>query len=74
MATLYPVPVYVDGSYTGSVEKGTINQPFKSFVSGANAAAPGGRVIVRPGSYSAVGNYDKPMAIKAPQGGVTLGN
>ncbi len=74
MATLYPIPVYVDGSYTGSVEKGTITQPFRSFVTGANAVAPDGRVIVRPGSYAAVGSYDKPMTIKAPQGGVTLKN
>ena len=73
MATLYPVPVYVDGSYTGSVEKGTITQPFKSFSAGAKAVAPDGRVIVRPGSYAAAGSYDKPMTIKAPQGGVTLG-
>ncbi|MGH9846019.1 MAG: M12 family metallopeptidase, partial [Blastocatellia bacterium] len=68
MATLYPIPVYVDGSYTGSVEKGTATQPFKSFVAGANAVAPDGRVIVRPGSYAAAGSYNKPMTIKAPQG------
>ncbi len=74
MATLYPIPVYVDGSYTGSVEKGTSTQPFKSFVAGAKAVAPDGRVIVRPGSYAAAGSYNKPMTIKAPQGGVTLGN
>lgn len=72
MATLYPIHVYVDGSYTGSVEKGTATQPFKSFGAGANAVAPDGRVIVRPGSYAAAGSYDKPMTIKAPQGGVTL--
>jgi Astacin (Peptidase family M12A) len=74
MSSLYPVPVVVDGSYTGSVEKGTFKQPFKSFGAGAEAVAPGGIVIVRPGSYGAAGSYDKPMTVKAPQGGVTLGN
>jgi len=74
MSSLYPVPVFVDGSYTGKVEKGTSDQPFKSFVAGAEAVAPGGRVIVRPGSYAAAGSYDKPMTIKAPRGEVTLGN
>ena len=74
MSSLYPVPVFVDGSYTGKVEKGTSDQPFKSFVAGAEAVAPGGRVIVRPGSYAVAGSYDKPMRIKAPRGEVTLGN
>ena len=73
MAGLYPIPVVVDAGYSGKDEKGTFKQPFKSFVAGADAVAPGGTVIVRPGAYAAAGNYDKPMTIKAPQGGVTLG-
>jgi hypothetical protein len=73
--TMYRLyPVFVDGSYTGSVERGTFRQPFKNFGAGAEAVAPGGTLIVQPGSYAAAGSYDKPMTIKTPQGGVTLRN
>jgi Astacin (Peptidase family M12A) len=64
-------PVFVDASHDGG-EKGTFKQPFKGFRAGADAVAPGGTLIVRPGSYAAAGSYDKPMTIKAPQGEVTL--
>lgn len=65
---------FVDKNYAGSVELGTLEQPFRSFVNGANLVPKYGTVFVEPGSYAAVGVYNKPMTVKAPRGGVTLGN
>jgi len=65
---------WVDQNYTGDVQKGTDWQPFKSFTTGAYVVPRYGTVFVQPGSYAAVGTYNKPMTIKAPLGGVILGN
>ena|GEM_PF-3108522 len=64
---------YVDRNYAGT-QVGSIEQPFTSFFDGVNSVPRKGTVFVQPGHYSAVGIYNKPMKIKAPQGGVTLGN
>ena len=65
---------FVDRNYAGSTQLGTPDMPFRSFIDGATTVPGKGEVFVQPGSYFAVRVYSNPMTIKAPRGGVTLGN
>lgn len=71
----YPIGFwcYVDRNFAGSPQTGSIDHPFTSFIDGVMIAPRKGTLFVQPGHYSAVRIYDKPMIIRAPQGGVTLG-
>ena len=64
---------FVDGSYSGT-ENGTFEQPYSQFTTGEAAMPWGGVLWIQPGTYSAVGTYNKAMTLKAPLGGVILGN
>lgn len=64
---------FVDKNFGGVIGIGTQELPLKSFTDGVASVPRMGTVFVQPGSYSAVGVYSKPMIIKAPGGGVTLG-
>jgi hypothetical protein len=76
MSFLYPQPDwrFVDGTYTGAPQLGTFLNPFTTFAAGESSAPSGGTVwMLQPGNYFALGSHSKPMSIKAPLGGVTLG-
>lgn len=74
MSFIYPEPdwVFVDQSYTGG-EQGTFLQPYTLFNTGALVVPAGGTVIIQPGNYDEVGTYMKAMTLRAPLGGVILG-
>jgi astacin len=75
MSFLYPQPnwLFVDGAYTGGTENGMFLTPYKLFPPGFAATPAGGTLWVQPGAYSSVGTYNKAVTIRAPLGGVTLG-
>ena len=51
MATAAARPIYVDQSYTGSAENGTLANPYKTIGAAAAVAGPGDVVYVRAGTY-----------------------
>jgi hypothetical protein len=65
---------FVDGSYGGVVESGTFVEPYKQFPDGEAAVPSGGVLWVQPGTYAAVGTYNKALTLQAPLGSVTLGD
>jgi hypothetical protein len=75
MSFLYPYGDwrFVDASY-GGTEYGMFLAPYRAFTTGASEVPSGGTVWIQPGTYSAVGIYTKAMTLRAPLGGVTLGN
>lgn len=75
MSLMYPEngTVFVDKHYTGTIEAGTLYWPFKSFNTGYSVAPALGTVVIKPGSYNETGLYSKAMLLKAPLGGVVLG-
>jgi len=75
MQAMYPEPgdVFVDGTYTGFFQFGTLRLPFKTFPQGASAVNVNGRVIIHPSTYTGnAGVYTKRMTLRAPLGGVVL--
>lgn len=74
MSFLYPQPGwrFVDWVYSGKTETGVFQQPHREFVDGEAAAPNNGTLFVQPGTYSAVGVYNKPLRVKAPIGPVLL--
>jgi hypothetical protein len=73
---LYPFPGdrWLDRAYTDTSD-GTFEKPYKSAtLVGALAAVPsGGTLLIKYGNtYSAVGTYQTPVTIMAPNGAVTL--
>ena len=74
MSFLYAEPDwrFVDNSYTGT-ESGTFLEPFQAFNAGASDVPSGGTVIIQPGSYNQTGTYTKTMTLRAPLGGVVIG-
>ena len=75
MSLMYPEngTVFVDKHYTGTIAVGTLYWPFKSFNAGYSFAPALGTVVIKPGSYNETGLYSKAMLLKAPLGGVVLG-
>jgi hypothetical protein len=63
---------FVDQTYTGA-ENGTFINPYKQFITGVNNAPSGSTLWIQPGSYSAIGTYNKPMYLESPLGNVVLG-
>lgn len=74
MSFLYSYPdwVFVDGAYSG-FQLGTFDLPYVTFATGYAATPNHGTLILQPGSYSALNTYTRPLTIRAPLGGVTLG-
>ena len=74
MSFIYPEANwrFVDGAY-GGTENGSFLEPYRQFTTGEAATPSGGVLWIQPGTYSAVGTYNKAMTLKAPLGGVTLG-
>jgi len=75
MSLMYPETgtIFVNKKYTGTVEAGTLIQPFKSFNTGYSVAPEFGTVVIMSGSYNETGVYSKAMMLKTPLGGVVLG-
>ena len=75
MSFLYAEPDwrFVDKSYAGT-ESGTFLEPFQAFDVGVADVPSGGTIIIQPGSYNKTGTYTKAMTLRAPLGGVVIGN
>jgi len=81
---VWPATCYVDQAYAGepggeSEPRGVAEQPFIKFTQGMELAEAWGlrrqaegKVIVNPGHYAAIGEYDYPTTIEAPAGEVYL--
>jgi subtilase family serine protease len=68
-------PVYVDFSYTGSFQDGTINYPYATLAQGTNAVSPGGTIFIIGGGSSAPTAFlSKPMTITAQDGAANIIN
>ncbi|MFQ5590957.1 MAG: M12 family metallopeptidase [Phycisphaerae bacterium] len=60
---------------TTCLEFGTFSCPYRRFSTGvSNTPARGTLWILRPGNYAATGTHSKAMTLRAPLGGVVLGN
>ncbi len=76
MSLLYPPGDwrFVDPNFSGSPNSGTFLRPYLSFSAGHDNVPAGGTVALQPAHYSAVGTISKAMTLRAPLGGVQLGN
>jgi hypothetical protein len=67
-------PVWVDFNYTGSIQSGTYNFPFKKFTNAVNAVAPNGTVFIKTAGHSAETNkITKAVRIVSPYGAASIG-
>ncbi|HSD82911.1 MAG TPA: M12 family metallopeptidase, partial [Anaerolineae bacterium] len=57
----------------GLIQTGDCLLPYGVFASAVTATPAGGLLWIEPGSYSAIGTYDKSITLKAPNGLVVLG-
>jgi subtilase family serine protease len=68
-------PVFVDFNYTGSVQNGSYDFPYRTLAGGINAVSPGGTIIIRSGgSSSETPTITKSMTIIAQDGSSSVGN
>jgi hypothetical protein len=65
-------PVWVDFNYLGVI-LGTYDYPYKTLAAGVNAVAPGGTIVIKPGTSTESMYIAKPMSIKAIGSGATIG-
>jgi hypothetical protein len=74
MSFLYPQSDwrFVDWSYGGD-QTGSFLQPYTLIINAMNAAPDNGTVWIQPGSYWEGGTWSKPITLRAPLGGVTIG-
>jgi hypothetical protein len=74
MSVMYPAygTVFVNGAYVGP-EEGTLLAPYRLFNTAANVVPVFGEIVIQPGSYHETGVYTKNMVLKAPLGGVVIG-
>jgi hypothetical protein len=66
-------PVYVDGSYAGSAERGTETEPFRTVLKGVYAVPEHGTVYIEAGTYSETFKLPKGMTLRARNGTVLIG-
>lgn len=76
MSFLYPEADwrFVDADYSGTQNGTTFFEPYEQFGAGYANTPESGVLWVQPGTYLAIGTYDKAITINGPIGGVTLGN
>lgn len=76
MSFLYPEANwrFADGSYTGSTENGGFLTPYKQVSAGITGTPVGGTLWIQPNSYAETGTYSNAITIRAPLGGVSIGN
>ena len=74
MSVLYPEhgTVFVNGAY-GGLQLGTLLQPYRYFNTAASVVPVYGEIVIQPGNYPETGVYTKNMVLKAPLGGVVIG-
>jgi hypothetical protein len=74
MSFIYPEDDwrFVDGYYSGT-ETGSFLEPYSRFTTAEAATPEGGVLWIQPGTYSAVGTYDKAVTLEAALGDVRLG-
>jgi hypothetical protein len=72
----YPIGFwcFVDKYFDGFISFGTLEFPYLNIQDAVTSVPRKGTIFIKPGSYSAVGVYNKPMTIRAPDGGVKLGS
>lgn len=63
---------FVDSTYSGA-QNGNFIEPYRDYKQGINSTPSNGTLWIQPGRYSGTGVYNKPMILRAPLGGVTLG-
>jgi subtilase family serine protease len=67
--------VYVEFSYTGSVQNGTYFEPYKTLAGGVGGVISGGTIFIKNGgSSSETLTISKPLKISAIGGTATVGN
>lgn len=66
-----PRAVYADAAWFGG-EIGTTQRPFNSFFEVMSDAFPGNDVVMKTGTYSAIGTWTKPVLVMADGGTVVL--
>jgi hypothetical protein len=71
---LGPNTVYVDGVTFNDGHNGTIFRPLHTVREGRDAAADGGILSIVPGRYNERLTFNRQLTIRAPIGGVTIGN
>jgi len=74
MWLMYPPTstIFVNKYHVG-IEAGTLIYPFKSFNTAYSVVPNYGNLVIFPGSYNETGLYNKAVTLKAPFGGVILG-
>jgi subtilase family serine protease len=72
----YAGPIFVDFNYTGSVQNGSYDFPYKTLAGGVSAVSTGGTIYIRSGGSSAEPpqTITKTMNIYANDGSATIGN
>ncbi len=75
MSFIYPESNwrFVDRTYIGSTADGNFLTPYKQFTTAMNNMPNNSILWLQPGTYSAVGVYNKPSVLEAPLGNVALG-
>jgi len=77
MSFLYPQPNwrFLGGGCTSGlcVASGSFIDQYSRFGEGVNNTPESGTLWIQPGTYSAIGTYNKPLIVQAPLGGVVLG-
>jgi uncharacterized protein (TIGR03437 family) len=73
IASLYPRGDvrFVNANHTGS-QAGSFLLPYQNLSTGINATPRGGSIWMQPGTHRDVSLINKPMALRAPLGGVTI--
>lgn len=74
MSFLYPQSDwrFADWSYGGD-QTGSFLQPYTLIINAMQAAPDDGTIWIQPGSYLEGGTWSKPITLRAPLGGVTIG-
>jgi subtilase family serine protease len=68
-------PIYVDFNYTGTIQDGSYNNPFKTLAGGITAVGTSGTIIIRTaGSSSETMTITKPLTLNAAGGPATVGH
>ncbi len=79
MSFVYPEAdwVFVNHSYVnapqGNPQAGTFLRPYRNFNSASSVVTAGGTIIIQPGNHDEIGVYTTAATLRAPLGGVFLG-
>jgi hypothetical protein len=65
--------IYVNNTYTGSYEDGSLSTPFKTVAAAAAASLDGDVILITSGDYREIVNLTRRVAVQANPGPVTIG-